>query len=85
MIRGNVNQQDQSYVNTMRFLDWFESSHGVVTIRPILMYYAIEIDSSLFLSGSFWVVSEIFSPSFPLILDVDLSSLFIVMELSHRV
>jgi hypothetical protein len=44
----------------------------------VLMYYAIEIDSSLFLSGSsgdiFWVV-----------LDMDLSSLFIVEEPSHRV
>jgi hypothetical protein len=42
------------------------------------MYYAIEIDSSLFLSGSsgdiFWVV-----------LDMDLSSLFIVEEPSHTV
>jgi hypothetical protein len=49
------------------------------------MYYAIEIDSSLFLSESFQVVSEMFSPSFPLILDVDLSSLFIFMKLSHIV
>jgi hypothetical protein len=51
-----------------RFLDWFGPSHGVIVLRPILMYYAIEIGSSLFLSGSFWVVSEIFrmfSPSFP--------------------
>jgi hypothetical protein len=38
------------------------------------MYYAIEIDSSLFLSRSFGDV-----------LDVNLSSLFIVREPSHRV
>jgi hypothetical protein len=31
-------------------LDWFEPSHGVIVIRPVLMYYAIDIGSSLFLS-----------------------------------
>jgi hypothetical protein len=36
------------------------------------MYYIIDIDSSLFLSGSFGGV-----------IDVDLSSLFIVEELSY--
>jgi hypothetical protein len=41
------------------------------------MYYAIEIDSSLFLSGVF--------SGFSLVLDVDLSSLFIVEESPHRV
>jgi hypothetical protein len=49
------------------------------------MYYAIEIDSSLFLLGSFPVLSGMFSPSFQLVLNVDLSSLFIVKELPHRV
>jgi hypothetical protein len=52
------------------------------------MYYDIEVDSSLFLSGSFPVLSGMFSPSFqPFqdLLDVDLSSLFIVGEPPHRV
>jgi hypothetical protein len=66
-------------------LDWFGPSHGVIALRPVLMYYPIEVDSSLFLSGSFWVVSGMFSPSFSLVLDVDLSSLFIVREPAHIV
>jgi hypothetical protein len=48
------------------------------------MYYAIKIDSSLFLldfRGSFLDVFPIFPP----VLDVDLSSLFIVGEPPHRV
>jgi hypothetical protein len=45
------------------------------------MYYAIEIGSSLFLSGSLRVVPWNFQDA----LDVDLSSLFIVGELTHRV
>jgi hypothetical protein len=49
------------------------------------MYYAVEIGSPLFLSGSFPVVSGMFSPTFSLVLDVDLSSLFIVREPPHRV
>jgi hypothetical protein len=72
----------------MRFLDWFGPSCGVIALCPVLMYYAIEIDSSLFLSGSFPVVSGMFSPSFrpvPDVLDVDLSSLFIVGEPPNRV
>jgi hypothetical protein len=52
------------------------------------MYYAIEIDSSLFLSGSFGVFPGFFGVLrgcfFPP-LDVDLSSLFIVGEPPHRV
>jgi hypothetical protein len=63
-------------------------SCGVIVIRPVLMYYDIEVDSSLFLSGSFPVLSGMFSPSFqPFqdLLDVDLSSLFIVGEPPHRV
>jgi hypothetical protein len=34
-------------------LDWFKPSCRVIAIRPVLMYYAIEIDFSLILSGSF--------------------------------
>jgi hypothetical protein len=55
-------------------LDWFVPSPRVIVIRPVLMYYAIEIGFSLFLSGSFGDV-----------LDVDLCSLFIVGEPTHRV
>jgi hypothetical protein len=40
-----------------------------------IMYYAIEIGYSLFLSGSFWGD----------VLDVDLSSLFVVGEPPHKV
>jgi hypothetical protein len=43
-------------------------------MRPILLYYAIEIDTSFFLSGSLRVVPWDFHD----VLDVDLSSLFIV-------
>jgi hypothetical protein len=53
------------------------------------MYYAVEIGSPLFLLGSFEIflrmISELFSPFFWHVLDVDLSSLFIVGELHHRV
>jgi hypothetical protein len=49
------------------------------------MYYAFEIDSSLFLSESFTVVSGLLSPSFRSLLDVDIYSLFIVREPYHRV
>jgi hypothetical protein len=59
-------------------LDWFGPSHRVITLRPVLMYYAIEIDSSLFLSVSFEGVSGD-------VLNVDLFSLFIVGKLPHRV
>jgi hypothetical protein len=61
-------------------LDWFGPSRGVIALRPLLMYYAIEIDSSLFLGylGGFW-------GSFRIVFDVDLSFLFIVRELAHRV
>jgi hypothetical protein len=81
-------------VNTRhRVLDWFERSREVIVLRPVLMYYAIEVGSSLFLSGSFGVFPMIFFGSFwacfldcPrdvtgfffLLLDEDLSSLFIV-------
>jgi hypothetical protein len=65
-------------------LDWFGPSRGVITIHLVLMYYAIEIGSSPFLSGSFRVFLD---PSgfFPACLDVDLSSLFIVGEPYHRI
>jgi hypothetical protein len=53
-IGGNVSWWDQSHVNTRHdVLDWFGPSYGVIALRPVLMYYAIEIGSSLFLSGSF--------------------------------
>jgi hypothetical protein len=69
-------------VNTRHeFLDWFRPSRGVIDIRPVLMYYIIEIGSFLFLSGGFPVC---FLPLFS-VLDVDLSSLFIVGEPRHRV
>jgi hypothetical protein len=67
------------------FLDWFGLSCGVITLRPVLMYYVVNIVSPLFILGSFSVVSGIFSPSFWLVLDVDISSLFIVGEAPHRV
>jgi hypothetical protein len=62
-------------------LDWFGLSHGVITLRPVLMYSAIEIDFSLFLLGSFGFFFRIFQ----IIFDVDLSSLFIVGEPYYRV
>jgi hypothetical protein len=66
-------------VNTRHeVLDRFEHSRGVIALRPVLMYYAIEICSFLFLTGSF-------RRDFGDVLDVDLSSLFIVEELTHRV
>jgi hypothetical protein len=52
MIEGNVNRRDQSHVNIRHtVLDWFGPSPKVIALRPVLMYYAIEIDSSLLLSG----------------------------------
>jgi hypothetical protein len=76
-------------VNTRHeVLDWFGPLRGVIALRPVLMYYAIEIDSSLFLSDSFGVSPGCVLPLFQLfydLLDVDLSSLFIVRKLSHRV
>jgi hypothetical protein len=69
-------------VNTRHgVLDWFGPSSGVIAVRPILMYYTIEIASSLFMSESF----RDFLGFFRLVLDVDLSSLFIVGGLPHRV
>jgi hypothetical protein len=57
-------------------LDWFGLSRGVIPLRSVLMYYAIEIDSSLFLSGSL----EVFSECLQDVSDVDLSYLYIVRE-----
>jgi hypothetical protein len=66
-------------VNTRReVLDWFEPSRGVIALRLVLMYYGIEISSSLFLSGSFGVLFQMSRGSFRIVLNVDLSSLFIV-------
>jgi hypothetical protein len=48
----------------MRFLDWFRPSRGVIALRPILMYYAVEIGSPLFLSGSFEIFPRMFSWAF---------------------
>jgi hypothetical protein len=82
MIEGNTSRQDQSHVNTRHdVLDWFRPLRRVIVIRPVLIYYAIEIGSSLFLLGSFGV----FRGSFENVLDMDLSSLFIVGEPSYRV
>jgi hypothetical protein len=54
MIGGNVSQRDQSHMNIRHNgLDWFVPSLVVIALRPVLMYYAIEIDSSLFLLGCF--------------------------------
>jgi hypothetical protein len=76
---GNVSQRDQSHVNIRHeVLDWFGPSSGVIVIRLVLMYYAIKIGSSLFLSRSFGNVLWG-------LLNVDLSSLFIVREPPHRV
>jgi hypothetical protein len=51
-------------------LDWFEPSRRVIVIRSVLMYYGIKIGSSLFFGC--------FLRDFQDVLDVDLSSLFIV-------
>jgi hypothetical protein len=74
-------------VNTRHdVLNWFGPSRGVIVIHPVLMYYAIEIGSSLFLSGSFECFPrDVFYLFFFLVLDADLSSLFIVGEPPHRV
>jgi hypothetical protein len=74
-------------VNTRHeVLNWFGPSRGVIALRPVLMYYAIEIDSSLFLSGYLGGgVGDFFRILFGDVLDVDISSLFIVGEPSYRV
>jgi hypothetical protein len=49
------------------------------------MYYAVEIVSSLFLSGSLGGGRGFLPDSFLDVLDMDISSLFIVGEPSYRV
>jgi hypothetical protein len=66
-------------------LDWFGPSRRVIVICQILIYYAIDIDSLLFLSASSSDFRGVFRPLFWLVFDVDLSSLFIVGEPSHRI
>jgi hypothetical protein len=89
MIEGNASQRDQSHMNIRHeVLDWYGPLRGVIALRLVLMYYAIEIGSSLFLSGSFRVFRDLFQilrACFLIVLDVDLSSLFIVGEPPHRV
>jgi hypothetical protein len=67
-------------------LDWFGPSRGGIALHPVLMYYAIEIGYSLSffqdLPGIFRGVS---SGCLPIVLDVDLSSLFIVGKPPPRV
>jgi hypothetical protein len=64
-IGENASQQYQSHVNTRHeVLDWFGPSRGVIALRPVLMYYAIEIGSSPFLSGSIGGFPGMFSASF---------------------
>jgi hypothetical protein len=62
-------------------LDWFGPSRGVIAQCPVLMYYAIEIGSSLFLLA----LSGVFPGCLLLFLNMDLSSLFIVGEPPHIV
>jgi hypothetical protein len=62
-------------------LDWFGLLRGVIALRPVLMYYAIEISSPPFLLGSFEGSSGILRD----VLDVNLSSLFIVRKSPRRV
>jgi hypothetical protein len=51
-IRGNASRWDQSHMNIWHeVLDWYGPSCEVIVQCPVMMYYAIEIDSSLFLSG----------------------------------
>jgi hypothetical protein len=86
MIGGNASRRDKSHVNKRHeILDWFDPSRGVIVIRLVLMYYAIEIGSSLLLLESFSVSFEIFFRCLEGVLDVNLSSLFIVEELTYRI
>jgi hypothetical protein len=72
-------------VNTRHeVLDWLGLSRGVIALRPVLMYYVIEIDSSLFLVGLFQRFSRDvfclrdFHDVLRDVLNVNLSFLFIV-------
>jgi hypothetical protein len=51
-----VGEINLMWTQGMRVLDWLRLSHGVIVIHSVLIYYAIEIDSSLFLSGYLQVV-----------------------------
>jgi hypothetical protein len=57
-------------------LDWFGHSHEVIVIHTVFMYYAFEIDSSLFFLEFFGGLSEVLWD----VLDVYLSSLFIIED-----
>jgi hypothetical protein len=60
-IGGNISRRDQSHVNTRHeVLDRSVSSCGVIALRPVLIYYAVEIGSPLFLLGSFGDFLRIF-------------------------
>jgi hypothetical protein len=37
-----MTMQDQSQGRTRQDLDWFRPSRRVITLRPILLYYAVE-------------------------------------------
>jgi hypothetical protein len=64
-IERNVSRWYQSHVNTRhKVLDLFGPSRGVIALRPVLMYYTIEICSSLFLLGSFEGFLDSFRGSF---------------------
>jgi hypothetical protein len=69
--------------------DWFRPLYGVIALRLVLIYYTIEIGSSLFLSGSFSDFQRSFLRCPPGCLQdvsgVDLSFLFIIEEPPDRV
>jgi hypothetical protein len=70
-------------------LYWFGLSRGVIAIHLVLMYYTIKIGSSLFSFGIFrGLLGDRFGDFSDVsggLLDVDISSLFIIEEPSHRV
>jgi hypothetical protein len=68
-----------------KVLDWFRSSCGVIVIRSVLMYYAIEIDSSFSFSGSSRDLLGVSSGCLPIVFYVDRFSLFIVGVPPHRI
>jgi hypothetical protein len=64
-IGENISRWDQSHINTRHeILDWFGPSRRVIFLRLVLMYYAIEIDSSLFLLVYFGVFRGFLPDSF---------------------
>jgi hypothetical protein len=70
-----------------KVLDWFSPSRGVIAIRSVLMYYAIEISFSLFLPFRIFLgfSGDVLHGVFWIVFNVDLSSLFIVGEPHHGV